>query len=320
MGATPPLSDAFGMPPQVVTIYMSLIEHPAASVTELAADCDLNVEAVEAGLAWLRNSGLVLRAKAHASDGDADFWSASEPDRALRDLVRHHERILDQVRGALPELQQRFRRTHEAPTVSGVIEHVEGWENVGARYHRILRDSAREVGMMEHAPYNPGAAPTEESILRRGVSFRVLCDPEDFPRQLGDEFAALRGLEARLYADVPFRALIADGQICLIILDRTPLNRAALVIHPSTLLDGICQFFDACWCRAVPIGFETSPLDDQAREVLTLLAAGLKDESVARQLGITTRTLRRRVQEILTALDTKSRFQAGIEASRRGWV
>jgi DNA-binding NarL/FixJ family response regulator len=63
-----------------------------------------------------------------------------------------------------------------------------------------------------------------------------------------------------------------------------------------------------------------SGLEGQARQVLTLLAAGLKDEAIARRLGTTTRTVRRLVQEAMTALDARSRFNVGVEASRRGWI
>jgi DNA-binding CsgD family transcriptional regulator len=76
----------------------------------------------------------------------------------------------------------------------------------------------------------------------------------------------------------------------------------------------------ACWSRAVPLGMDEIALEGQGLQVLKLLAAGLKDEAIARQLNTTTRTIRRRVQDVLTALHAKSRFHAGVEASRRGWV
>ncbi|MFG1952026.1 LuxR C-terminal-related transcriptional regulator [Micromonospora sp. NPDC048830] len=65
---------------------------------------------------------------------------------------------------------------------------------------------------------------------------------------------------------------------------------------------------------------ESITLEGQGLQVLKLLAAGLKDEAIARQMSTTTRTVRHRVQDVLTALNAKSRFHAGVEASRRGWV
>jgi sugar-specific transcriptional regulator TrmB/DNA-binding CsgD family transcriptional regulator len=308
------------MPEAAAAVYLLLLERPTATTAELAAACGLDAEGTVANLMWLRDHGLVLRAKALAITGPPDQWSAAEPDHALRDLVRARERTLHDVRTALPDLQERFRQAHRDSGAGQVAEYVQGWENIGARYHQILRDATAEVALLDHRPYTPGPAPTEESILSRGIRFRVMCDPVDLPQQLADEFAALRGLEARLHPDMPFRGIIADRKIAVIMMDREPQNRSAIVVRPSPLLDGLVLLFDACWSRAVPLGMDEIALDVQALQVLKLLAAGLKDEAIARQLGTTTRTVRRRVQDVLTALNAKSRFHAGVEASRRGWV
>jgi len=54
--------------------------------------------------------------------------------------------------------------------------------------------------------------------------------------------------------------------------------------------------------------------------MLTLIGAGLKDEVIARQLGMSARTLRRRSQDLMAELGAANRFQAGAEAARRGWL
>jgi DNA-binding NarL/FixJ family response regulator len=54
--------------------------------------------------------------------------------------------------------------------------------------------------------------------------------------------------------------------------------------------------------------------------LLGQLAAGAKDEQIARALGMSLRTVRRRVAEVTHELGAQSRFQAGVEAVRRGWV
>ena len=43
-------------------------------------------------------------------------------------------------------------------------------------------------------------------------------------------------------------------------------------------------------------------------------------EQVARTLGLSLRTVRRRVAALMTELGADSRFQAGVEAARRGWL
>ncbi len=46
----------------------------------------------------------------------------------------------------------------------------------------------------------------------------------------------------------------------------------------------------------------------------------MKDEAAARHLGISVRSLRRRSHDLLVELGADNRFQAGVEAARRGWV
>jgi DNA-binding NarL/FixJ family response regulator len=59
---------------------------------------------------------------------------------------------------------------------------------------------------------------------------------------------------------------------------------------------------------------------DGDRQLVEMLAAGAKDEQIARALGVSLRTVRRRVAALLADLGVRSRFQAGVEAMRRGWV
>ena len=56
------------------------------------------------------------------------------------------------------------------------------------------------------------------------------------------------------------------------------------------------------------------------RFLLRQLAAGAKDEQIARTLGVSLRTVRRRIADLMTELGADSRFQAGVEAARRGWL
>ncbi|MCS5732357.1 helix-turn-helix domain-containing protein [Herbiconiux daphne] len=58
----------------------------------------------------------------------------------------------------------------------------------------------------------------------------------------------------------------------------------------------------------------------EEKAILALIATGMKDESIARQLGMSPRSLRRRSHELMVELGATNRFQAGAEAARRGWV
>ena len=59
---------------------------------------------------------------------------------------------------------------------------------------------------------------------------------------------------------------------------------------------------------------------DLRRFLLQQLATGAQDEQIARTLGISLRTVRRRVSDVMTEVGADTRFQAGVEAARRGWI
>jgi len=56
------------------------------------------------------------------------------------------------------------------------------------------------------------------------------------------------------------------------------------------------------------------------RQILRLMGAGLTDEAIAARIGMSARSARRHIAAIMDALGAVSRFQAGAEAARRGWL
>jgi DNA-binding NarL/FixJ family response regulator len=65
---------------------------------------------------------------------------------------------------------------------------------------------------------------------------------------------------------------------------------------------------------------EATDASDVGQQLLEMLASGAKDEQIARALGMSLRTVRRRIASLMAELGADSRFQAGIEAVRRGWL
>lgn len=61
-------------------------------------------------------------------------------------------------------------------------------------------------------------------------------------------------------------------------------------------------------------------LSPTLRAVVRAMAAGDKDETIARRLRVSDRTVRRMVAELIELTGTESRFQLAVEAARRGWL
>lgn len=57
-------------------------------------------------------------------------------------------------------------------------------------------------------------------------------------------------------------------------------------------------------------------IPDDAKEILSLMSAGLTDDAIARRLGVSSRTVARRVGSLMAALNINTRFQLGIKAQQ----
>lgn len=63
----------------------------------------------------------------------------------------------------------------------------------------------------------------------------------------------------------------------------------------------------------------STPTDDELA-LLDLMARGYTDEVVAQKLGLTARTLRRRLRSAMDKLGAASRFEAGFRLALSGWL
>ncbi|MDN3259825.1 hypothetical protein QWJ26_08365 [Streptomyces sp. CSDS2] len=95
------------------------------------------------------------------------------------------------------------------------------------------------------------------------------------------------------------------------------------VVRDPAVVRVLRAVFTDYWLRARPFsqgGWRGPQIEVVSHEVnaliIRMLCTGAKDELVARRLGMSVRTLRRRIADMLTGLDAASRFQAGFEIGR----
>ncbi|MFJ3084699.1 helix-turn-helix transcriptional regulator [Streptomyces halstedii] len=99
-----------------------------------------------------------------------------------------------------------------------------------------------------------------------------------------------------------------------------------MVVREPSVVHFLYELFEQVWSQAQP--FSDAATDclkavakDLDRTILRLLAAGLKDETIARRLGMSLRTTRKHIADMMQALGAGSRFQAGVAGAGRvsGW-
>ncbi|MEV6403013.1 DNA-binding response regulator [Streptomyces bobili] len=181
------------------------------------------------------------------------------------------------------------------------------WSRPGARQAMAARAGHTQQGQQVHQ-------------VRKLLSPAALADEHSRAhlRELVDQGALVRIASAPL----PHETIIIDRRLAILAGLDGPGGREYTLTTVPTLVGGVYALFDAAWETATDLKAflrgEQPRLDAAGRTVLRALGSGATDETAARELGMSLRTYRRRVAELLTTLDADSRFQAGIRAGELG--
>jgi DNA-binding NarL/FixJ family response regulator len=205
-------------------------------------------------------------------------------------------------------LTEEFRAKREA----GPFTVIRGQEAIAQRFYQAQQSAQTEVVVLDRPP---SVVVPIEPRRAYGVTYRTIYDLA----ALGSpaELAAARstGASCRMLRGVPLKLVVADRRTGLLQTDSEVVE-----LGPSSLLDALLRLFELLWQQATPLTPESGdgPLSVEDQQLLSLAAAGLTDQAIARRLGVAQRTVERRMQRILRALDATTRFQAGLRAGRRG--
>ncbi|MGX6743824.1 LuxR C-terminal-related transcriptional regulator [Streptomyces peucetius] len=272
--------------------------------------------------------GLVVDVPAHDADpGPQEMLrrtlaeGAAEAGRAADRLYEAREHLAKLSRRALAPMADR----RPGP---GPAEEVHGRAEVADLLDGLLVASERELLALHLGP-GPDVAGGHLDLdrlrqgLRRGVRVRMVDDPvwSEQPAQLR-QLADLRGEGARvrLGPTASLRLAVYDRTTAVLVAAERP---EALVLRGSAFTDGLADLFETYWdsARLTPgpaRADRAGSFDARHRAVLRLLACGVKDEALARRLGISRRTLTRVIAEIMQELGVENRFEAGARAARLG--
>ncbi|MFC9328914.1 helix-turn-helix domain-containing protein [Kitasatospora sp. NPDC057015] len=315
------LLSAFGVSEGEEQAYRSVLRMSECSVGAVAASC--GCDATQAGR-WLReleDKGLVNRTSHRPAR-----YRAAPPELAFEVLALDRHRQIDQARLAAAEFG-RIRRAAE-PGLAAPIRVIQGEDVNTQRFLQTQLTASREVLMLDRPPYlAEGIAPQHQLQLERmaqGVSYRTVYDRLSLaePGQIERAHELSRGGEqARVYDGVPLKLLITDRSSALVPFALEDV-RHSVVLDRSPLLDGLVAVFEFLWERATPLWSLRAGdiLDPMGERLLGLAAAGYTDEVIARTTGLSKRTVERRMRQMMDRLGARTRFQAGLQAGRRGLI
>ena len=128
---------------------------------------------------------------------------------------------------------------------------------------------------------------------------------------------AAAGEEQRLSLSPPSEFAIFDEHSLVAVAEWGNPESPYVMVREPMLVAAFIQLFDRAFDRALPVTADDGQ-DDEDQRLLKLLGLGLKDESIARYLGCSLRTVRRRVAALMTRHGVQTRFQLGLAASAGG--
>ncbi|MFF6789048.1 LuxR C-terminal-related transcriptional regulator [Streptomyces filamentosus] len=343
---------AFPAPPpdaRLLSVYQELRRRGVAGFAEVSAELGLAAEEYERCRDELVSLGLIAPTTATHAEREAlrtgawrpdlDTVAAIDPEIALlrllereRERLREHLAEADQAYSTLETLAGTVFRA-SPPRAGADVEQLTDYR----RIQQVLEDIT-DVIQSDLVSMHPTSLVQEvaERVLSRdrrqienGVRVRAVYSRHAASHPEVAEMLTRRvevGVEVRLSPHVPMTMIIADRQFAMVPIRPENAAEGAILVRGPALVASYLGLYEHCWHMAAPFGHDVGAdrggdgLSEQQRAALRMLADGMKDEKIARTLGVSLRTVSRMLSELMQELGAQSRFEAGVRAVRLGWL
>ncbi|WP_326594659.1 LuxR C-terminal-related transcriptional regulator [Streptomyces sp. NBC_01803] len=212
------------------------------------------------------------------------------------------------------EIQQERRHHSPIEGVHGEKAIVELIDDamIHAEEEILVCDTSRagSAGLLERANAR------ESYAIRRGVQMRTLYQhaarhegaTQEYIRHLDST-----GAQVRTLPEVFGKLVLVDQRVAFI--PHGDDMEGEVVIRDPSTVRYLRVVFEHSWAQATPLNpghFGTPVISAEAKQaIVRLLTEGMKDEVIARRLGISLRTCQKHIAEIMDAFRADSRFQLG---------
>ncbi len=308
-------------------LYRLLLRNSGLTAPVLAGLAGLPLVELREQLTRFAGAGRAeLRGEVVVAVPPQDALARMITDETLR--VQNRSEQLDAVRALVPSLSADHLASSAPKGEPVTVEVLEGGD-VAQLVRSLSAASSGDLLWLRPDPWRVG--PGQEiddwvaGLIRSGRRSRaiyqvdVLQHAPEIIRQRAEA-----GEHVRILAEVPTRLAILGSTAAMISETFGVTDARRLVLRHHSMVAALTMMFDGLWEKAMPVpGLNGQRSGDGASEqrlLLSQLTGGAKDEQIARALGVSVRTVRRRVADLLAELGADSRFQAGVEAVRRGWV
>lgn len=313
----------------VTRVYLAALQHPQPSRSLLIAQ-GIKGDLVDASLRILEGQGLVRQ-------HPGGVVEVIPPDIALPTLASELENRARQTRSAAHELAQVYfqARAVTSRPDSSTLRILQSRDELAAATADIISSATSRVRAfrsMSPRTRDIFASPIHSHEAQStGAGGAPLEMTTTYTSEVLDLENALEVLEARerggerfrFVHSIPFSALVVDETAAVV--DTTLFEengQGSVLVRSRPMVRALAALADLFWNLGSPLPRTAGARTAEARDrtILALLAAGAPDATIARQTGISQRTVERRVRALMDQLGAGTRFQAGVQAARRGLI
>lgn len=319
----------FGVSRSAEETYRALLANPRFDRSQLAAHLSRPLAEVDHDLAALEAFDLL--------SNEGGGLLALPPDLAVEKLIEREEILLLERRAKIlasrdqiGELVATFVDGRRVVSDGDLLEQIDEPRGVRSRIFQLTSEAT--VGTLTMVPgeaFNEEATEAAERtdlrLLERGLSVRLLVSSSSLADQRWRRYLAAvvaHGGQVRVHPAPPMLLVVIDETAII------PISGSfgARLLHGADLAQPTRLLFEEIWLRSEPyaasrVTAQTAEVSDvKVRHVVQLLGQGLKDDTIARRMGVSGRTVRRLVAQAVADLGAHSRFQAGVRAAQLGWL
>jgi DNA-binding CsgD family transcriptional regulator len=306
-------------------IYLDLVENGPSPPAGLAGRLGTPEAELERPLAELRALGLL------ACDGER--LTPCPPQLAMESLAQEHSRKAAAAWENAASLSQLWALGAGQRWYTETLPSYAAAQTVLDRAQTDAREQVRAMTMGVLSSTRQRIVAGLFEALARGVQYQVIYGTPVLHDPIGRRMVQKcvdAGEEARFMPHVPLNLTIVDDRWALVAARAPVAGReriaAVVVHHQSPFLAALTGIFEAFWRTAVPLTSRAAEVEvsdapsQETRRLLSYLSAGLTDESIAREFGVSERTIARRISRLQELLGAQTRFQLGVQAAHQGWL
>jgi DNA-binding CsgD family transcriptional regulator len=315
----------------VVRVYEYTLAHGPATVSQASTILRIPLPDVAQAMGLLCDLRLLEYSETF------DRFRAMSPEAAENELVIPLQQAVNDKRRELASIHDRLntlsgifstlRRSHQdTDKVVALLDPQQVW----LRMADVLHSCTSEVLIMQSFDRKPSQnlLPLELPMPLSGVPVRLVCPHSARAgttvrarlRRMIDSGARIRT------SNHIFDNLVLVGDDVAFVHHQVSDEDvpSVIAVYEPMIISLLHRLYEYFWQAGTDFDGDAvsygGTLTDLKAGILNLLAKGLKDEVVARRVGVCSRTFRRHISTIMDELGADNRFQAGVAAARAGLI